>query len=141
MSRAEASRKRGAIYTRKSSEEGLDQEFNSLAAPESSDAAGGSPARARRSTAQQRSHLLGVVQCRRKVVFQRCQDCRCRAALAGGELPLVIAAMKILIHTARGKAASGNAAAATEQGIGYQAGLSLAAAMTFSYLAIRHMLG
>jgi len=37
--------------------------------------------------------------------------------------------------------ASGNAAAATEQGIGYQAGLSLAAAMTFSYLAIRHMLG
>jgi site-specific DNA recombinase len=32
MSRAEASRKRCAIYTRKSSEEGLDQEFNSLAA-------------------------------------------------------------------------------------------------------------
>ena len=37
--------------------------------------------------------------------------------------------------------ASGNAAAATEQGIGYQAGLSLASAMTFSYLAVRHMLG
>ena len=36
--------------------------------------------------------------------------------------------------------ASGNAAAATEQGIGYQAGLSLAAAMTFSVLAVRHML-
>jgi len=35
---------------------------------------------------------------------------------------------------------SGNTAAATEQGIGYQAGLSLAAAMTFSYLAVRHML-
>ncbi|MBV8506883.1 MAG: FAD-dependent oxidoreductase [Alphaproteobacteria bacterium] len=35
---------------------------------------------------------------------------------------------------------SGNAAAATEQGIGYQAGLSLAAAMTFSVLAVRHML-
>jgi DNA invertase Pin-like site-specific DNA recombinase len=32
MPRAEASRKRCAIYTRKSSEEGLDQEFNSLAA-------------------------------------------------------------------------------------------------------------
>jgi 3-oxosteroid 1-dehydrogenase len=40
-----------------------------------------------------------------------------------------------------GAYASGNAAAATEQGIGYQAGLSLAAAMTFSYLAVRHMLG
>src|SRR6266851_1087128 len=37
--------------------------------------------------------------------------------------------------------ASGNAASATEQGVGYQAGLSLAASMTFSYLAIRHMLG
>src|SRR5438477_11626384 len=32
MARAEASRKRCAIYTRKSSEEGLEQEFNSLAA-------------------------------------------------------------------------------------------------------------
>jgi hypothetical protein len=28
----------------------------------------------------------------------------------------------------------------TEQGVGYQAGLSLASAMTFSYLAVRHML-
>jgi 3-oxosteroid 1-dehydrogenase len=37
--------------------------------------------------------------------------------------------------------ASGNAAAATEQGIGYQAGMSLAASMTFSYLAVRHMIG
>jgi 3-oxosteroid 1-dehydrogenase len=36
--------------------------------------------------------------------------------------------------------ASGNAAAATEQGIGYQAGMSLAASMTFSYLAVRHMI-
>jgi site-specific DNA recombinase len=32
MPRPEASRKRCAIYTRKSSEEGLEQEFNSLAA-------------------------------------------------------------------------------------------------------------
>ena len=32
MPRGEASRKRCAIYTRKSSEEGLEQEFNSLAA-------------------------------------------------------------------------------------------------------------
>jgi site-specific DNA recombinase len=32
MSRGDASRKRCAIYTRKSSEEGLEQEFNSLAA-------------------------------------------------------------------------------------------------------------
>ena len=50
-----------------------------------------------------------------------------------------------VIHQRRrpipGLYASGNAAAATEQGIGYQAGLSLAAAMTFSYLAARHMLG
>jgi 3-oxosteroid 1-dehydrogenase len=50
-----------------------------------------------------------------------------------------------VIHQRRrpilGLYASGNAATATEQGIGYQAGLSLAAAMTFSYLAVRHMLG
>jgi len=50
-----------------------------------------------------------------------------------------------VIHQRRrpipGLYASGNAAAATEQGVGYQAGLSLAAAMTFSYLAVRHMLG
>jgi hypothetical protein len=32
MPRSDASRKRCAIYTRKSSEEGLEQEFNSLAA-------------------------------------------------------------------------------------------------------------
>ena len=32
MPRADPSRKRCAIYTRKSSEEGLEQEFNSLAA-------------------------------------------------------------------------------------------------------------
>jgi DNA invertase Pin-like site-specific DNA recombinase len=32
MPRADASRQRCAIYTRKSSEEGLEQEFNSLAA-------------------------------------------------------------------------------------------------------------
>ena len=32
MLRADASRRRCAIYTRKSSEEGLEQEFNSLAA-------------------------------------------------------------------------------------------------------------
>jgi 3-oxosteroid 1-dehydrogenase len=36
--------------------------------------------------------------------------------------------------------ASGTVAAATEQGIGYQAGLSLASAITFSYLAVRHMI-
>jgi hypothetical protein len=30
---------------------------------------------------------------------------------------------------------------AIAEAIGYQAGLSLAAAMTFSYLAVRHMLG
>jgi 3-oxosteroid 1-dehydrogenase len=49
-----------------------------------------------------------------------------------------------VIHQRRrpipGLYAAGNAAAATEQGIGYQAGLSLASAMTFSYLAVRHML-
>ena len=50
-----------------------------------------------------------------------------------------------VIHQRRrpipGLYASGNAAAATEHGVGYQAGLSLASSMTFSYLAIRHMLG
>jgi succinate dehydrogenase/fumarate reductase flavoprotein subunit len=44
-------------------------------------------------------------------------------------------------HPIPGLYATGNAAAATEHGIGYQAGLSLASSMTFSYLAIRHMLG
>jgi 3-oxosteroid 1-dehydrogenase len=44
-------------------------------------------------------------------------------------------------HPIPGLYASGNAAAATEQGIGYQAGLSLASSMTFSYLAVRHLIG
>ena len=43
-------------------------------------------------------------------------------------------------HSIPGLYASGNAAAATEQGVGYQAGLSLASSMTFSYLAVRHMI-
>ena len=49
-----------------------------------------------------------------------------------------------VIHQRRrpipGLYASGNVAAATEHGVGYQAGLSLASAMTFSYLAVRHMI-
>jgi hypothetical protein len=44
-------------------------------------------------------------------------------------------------HPIPGLYASGNAAAATEHGVGYQAGLSLASSMTFSYLAVRHMIG
>src|SRR5271167_3909353 len=44
-------------------------------------------------------------------------------------------------HPIPGLYASGNVAAATEHGVGYQAGLSLASSMTFSYLAVRHMLG
>lgn len=43
-------------------------------------------------------------------------------------------------HPIAGLYASGNVAAATEHGIGYQAGLSLASSMTFSYLAVRHMM-
>jgi len=43
-------------------------------------------------------------------------------------------------HPIPGLYASGNVAAATEHGIGYQAGLSLASSMTFSYLAVRHMI-
>jgi 3-oxosteroid 1-dehydrogenase len=43
-------------------------------------------------------------------------------------------------HPIPGLYACGNVAAATEHGIGYQAGLSLASAMTFGYLAVRHML-
>jgi len=39
-------------------------------------------------------------------------------------------------HPIPGLYASGNAAAATEYGVGYQAGLSLAVSMTFSYLAV-----
>jgi 3-oxosteroid 1-dehydrogenase len=49
-----------------------------------------------------------------------------------------------VIHQRRypipGLYATGVAAARTELGAGYQAGLNLASAMTFSYLAIRHML-
>ena len=63
----------------------------------------------------------------------------------GSSAGLLTDAHARVIHQRRrpipGLYASGNAAAATEQGIGYQAGLSLAAAMTFSYLAVRHMLG
>ena len=42
-------------------------------------------------------------------------------------------------HPIAGLYASGVAAARTELGAGYQAGLNLASAMTFSYLAVRHM--
>ena len=42
-------------------------------------------------------------------------------------------------HPIAGLYASGVVAARTELGAGYQAGLNLAAAMTFSYLAVRHM--
>src|ERR1700730_6594522 len=43
-------------------------------------------------------------------------------------------------HPFPGLYAAGNVAAATEHGVGYQAGLSLASSMTFSYLAVRHMI-
>jgi len=43
-------------------------------------------------------------------------------------------------HPIPGLYASGVAAARTELGAGYQAGLNLASAMTFSYLAVQHML-
>src|SRR5262249_28952754 len=36
--------------------------------------------------------------------------------------------------------ASGNAAAYADYGVGYQSGLSLARGLTFSYLAVKHML-
>lgn len=42
-------------------------------------------------------------------------------------------------HPIPGLYASGVAAARTELGAGYQAGLNLASAMTFSYLAVQHM--
>jgi 3-oxosteroid 1-dehydrogenase len=62
----------------------------------------------------------------------------------GSSVGLLTDAHARVIHHRRqaipGLYASGNAAAATEQGVGYQAGLSLAAAMTFSVLAVRHML-
>ncbi len=63
----------------------------------------------------------------------------------GSSAGLLTDAHARVIHQRRrpipGLYASGNAAAATEQGVGYQAGLSLASSMTFSYLAVRHMLG
>ena len=43
-------------------------------------------------------------------------------------------------HPIAGLYASGNVAAATEHGVGYQAGLSLASSMTFSCLAVRHII-
>jgi 3-oxosteroid 1-dehydrogenase len=42
-------------------------------------------------------------------------------------------------HPIPGLYATGVVAARTELGAGYQAGLNLASAMTFSYLAVRHM--
>jgi len=51
---------------------------------------------------------------------------------------------RVLHHRRRpipGLYVSGYAAAPTESGIGYQAGILLAASMTFSYLAVRHMAG
>jgi hypothetical protein len=49
-----------------------------------------------------------------------------------------------VIHQRRtpiaGLYASGIVAARSELGAGYQAGLNLASGMTFSYLAVRHML-
>jgi 3-oxosteroid 1-dehydrogenase len=44
-------------------------------------------------------------------------------------------------HPMPGLYASGNAAVYVDYGAGYQAGLSLARGMTFSYLAVQHMLG
>jgi 3-oxosteroid 1-dehydrogenase len=43
-------------------------------------------------------------------------------------------------HAIPGLYASGNAASFVDYGAGYQAGLSLARGMTFSYLAVRHMI-
>src|SRR5215469_17040858 len=61
----------------------------------------------------------------------------------GSSVGLLTDAHARVIHQRRyaipGLYASGNVAAATEQGVGYQAGLSLAAAMTFSYLAAEQM--
>ena len=37
--------------------------------------------------------------------------------------------------------ASGNSTVHTESGVGYQPGMTIAAALTFSYLAVRHMQG
>jgi 3-oxosteroid 1-dehydrogenase len=63
----------------------------------------------------------------------------------GSSAGLLTNAHAQVIHQRRypipGLYASGNAASATEQGVGYQAGSSLASSMTFSYLAVRHMLG
>jgi 3-oxosteroid 1-dehydrogenase len=63
---------------------------------------------------------------------------------AGSSVGLLTDVRARVIHQRRhpipGLYASGNAAAATEHGVGYQAGLSLASAMTFSYLAVRHMI-
>jgi 3-oxosteroid 1-dehydrogenase len=62
----------------------------------------------------------------------------------GSSVGLLIDLHGRVIHHRRrpipGLYASGTVAAATEQGIGYQAGLSLASAMTFSHLAVRHMI-
>jgi 3-oxosteroid 1-dehydrogenase len=63
----------------------------------------------------------------------------------GSSVGLLTDAHGRVIHQRRrpipGLYASGVVAAATEQGVGYQAGLSLASAMTFSYLAVLDMIG
>jgi 3-oxosteroid 1-dehydrogenase len=63
---------------------------------------------------------------------------------SAGTVGLLTDANGQVVHQRRrpiaGLYASGNVASATEFGIGYQAGLSLAGSMTFSYLAVGHML-
>jgi hypothetical protein len=44
-------------------------------------------------------------------------------------------------HPIAGLYATGNTAACVDYGAGYQAGLSLARGLTFSYLAVAHLLG
>ena len=62
----------------------------------------------------------------------------------GSSVGLLVDVRGQVMHQRRypiaGLYASGNVAAATEHGVGYQAGFSLASAMTFSYLAVRHMI-
>ena len=48
--------------------------------------------------------------------------------------------MHVRGHPIEGLYAIGNAAARDEYGVGYQAGFTLCAGMTFGYLAVKHML-
>jgi 3-oxosteroid 1-dehydrogenase len=62
------------------------------------------------------------------------------SSIAGIEADVNARALHQRGHPIPGLYVTGNTAAMTEYGVGYQAGVSIASAMTYSYLAVKHMM-